>query len=66
MISVCTDCTDRCVGCHGKCEKYAAERAERDRLLQERNKQKRADYEMCGYRQCKADRLRKSHARRKS
>lgn len=26
--TVCRDCTDRVVGCHGSCEKYISEKAE--------------------------------------
>lgn len=32
VIKSCKDCTDRYPGCHGKCERYQAERAEYDRL----------------------------------
>lgn len=28
----CKDCTDRVLGCHGHCEKYAAFRAETERV----------------------------------
>lgn len=30
--SPCKGCTDRCVGCHSKCEKYAEFKAELERL----------------------------------
>lgn len=30
-INCCKDCPDRYPGCHGKCEKYIAARAEYDR-----------------------------------
>lgn len=33
-----TDCPNRAVGCQGKCEKYLAFRAERDRINAERRK----------------------------
>lgn len=32
LNSPCKDCTDRAVGCHGKCEKYQAYRLEVDKL----------------------------------
>ena len=31
IFNPCKDCTDREVGCHGKCEKYAQYRAELER-----------------------------------
>lgn len=34
--SPCKDCPDRETGCHGKCEKYAAFRAECDAQAEER------------------------------
>lgn len=33
------DCPDRCVGCHSGCEKYAAFRAEIDRINAARDKE---------------------------
>lgn len=30
MISPCMNCPDRMVGCHGRCERYKAFRAERE------------------------------------
>ena len=32
MIIPCKDCLERCLGCHGKCERYAAYRSELDRI----------------------------------
>ena len=31
----CKDCSDRVVGCHSKCDKYLATRAEHKRWLEE-------------------------------
>lgn len=31
-IAPCKDCTDRHVGCHGKCENYVKWRAEKDKI----------------------------------
>lgn len=36
MNGPCKDCPDREASCHGKCERYAAFRAEIDRALQNR------------------------------
>lgn len=30
MITCCTDCSKRYIGCHGKCEEYLRQRAEHD------------------------------------
>lgn len=30
MIKCCLGCPERAVGCHGKCDRYKAERAEED------------------------------------
>ena len=38
IYNPCKDCTDREVGCHGKCEKYATYRAELERSKAIRNK----------------------------
>ena len=32
LNSPCKDCTDRALGCHGRCEKYKAYRVEVDKL----------------------------------
>lgn len=37
-ITCCKDCPDRYPGCHGKCEKYISQRAEYDKLKEERRK----------------------------
>ena len=66
MLSVCTDCPDRCVGCHGRCEKYIAERAERDRIISERSRQRRTEYDMCGYDMDKRERLKKARHKKDS
>ena len=36
MNGPCKDCPDREASCHGKCDKYAAYRAEIDNVLQNR------------------------------
>lgn len=38
MNAPCKDCKDRAVGCHGSCEQYKAFRAERDRMLEEKQR----------------------------
>lgn len=37
--SPCKNCGDRFIGCHGKCEKYKAWRAEYDEEIKEQKKQ---------------------------
>lgn len=39
--SLCKDCTDRYLGCHGKCSKYQEFRAKRDKELDENIKRRR-------------------------
>lgn len=39
--SSCKNCTERYVGCHGKCEKYQEFRKERDAELEQNLKQKK-------------------------
>ena len=38
MIWCCKDCTERYVGCHGKCEKYIKQREEHDNQRREAQK----------------------------
>lgn len=39
MISPCMDCPDRVVGCHGRCERYKAFQAEREKEYARRHDQ---------------------------
>lgn len=39
------DCPDRAIGCHGKCEKYKAYRAECDQMMDKRYQNKRKSHE---------------------
>ncbi len=39
MSYSCMNCTVRAVGCHGSCERYAAEKAERDAAKAARSKE---------------------------
>lgn len=39
----CIGCTDRAVGCHGKCPKYLADKAENDKKLEIIAKARKAD-----------------------
>lgn len=36
MTPPCKECTDRELGCHGRCERYAAFREEREELIKRR------------------------------
>lgn len=46
-LSCCDrDCSDRSAGCHGKCEKYKAYRAECDRVMEERYQKKQFEREV--------------------
>lgn len=42
--SPCLGCTDRAVGCHSRCDKYAAYRAEVDKVHAEKIKRRDNDY----------------------
>lgn len=34
MIRCCRDCKDRCVGCHGTCERYLREKQVHDKVCE--------------------------------
>lgn len=39
MLVPCKDCPDRYLGCHSKCDKYKAFRAEREAIYEQRKNQ---------------------------
>lgn len=39
MTSPCMHCAERAPGCHGRCERYQAYRATRDRALKNRDRE---------------------------
>lgn len=43
-IECCKDCADRHPGCHGQCEKYQTEKAERDETLAEIRRENNAKH----------------------
>jgi hypothetical protein len=45
----CQDCSDRTVGCHGTCEKYAKYRKDRNKLRRELKKKAKEDYTARSY-----------------
>ena len=49
QIKVCYNCPDRAVGCHGKGEKYLAEREEFQRQRDSINKEKSRENGMDAY-----------------
>lgn len=65
LNSPCKDCTDRAMGCHGKCDKYKAYRVEVDKLYAVKAASIKAHDPMYGY--IRASRTKQLHeeARRK-
>lgn len=45
-VTVCKDCTERHMGCHGTCERYKAQKAERDAERDAINRKKMNEYAM--------------------
>lgn len=39
IVTVCRRCTERHVGCHATCERYIEQRAELDRIREQRRKE---------------------------
>lgn len=39
-VAPCRNCIDRYLGCHDKCDKYQEFRAERNRMLEEKRKER--------------------------
>ena len=42
----CYKCNNRNIGCHGKCKRYAAYHAERQKVLRQQQNQTAADHEV--------------------
>ena len=55
LHSPCKDCTDRAVGCHGKCDKYKDYRVKVDELYAMRVKKNYAHDPMHGYLRARSD-----------
>ena len=56
LTAPCKDCTDRSVGCHGKCEKYQAYRVKVDEMYMLRVEKNYAHDPMNGYLRARLDR----------
>lgn len=58
-ITVCKDCEDREIGCHGKCERYIKERDAREELMAMAKKEKALYYDYVGVKAASAKKARK-------
>lgn len=65
LHSPCKDCTDRTMGCHGRCDKYKAYRVEVDKLYEARAKSIAAHDPMYGYIRTSRTKQLREEARRK-
>ena len=62
-VTVCKDCQERHVGCHGTCEKYKTQKAEWDAQRDEINRKKQHEYAMDGHKRDTQDYWRKRRNR---
>jgi len=53
----CNGCTDRHAGCHGSCEKYAAFKAEMEKVNEQRQAFQKGWFDYKGYQKQKFKRL---------